>query len=507
VRDPSSSGNYSETTVLGEAKDSYQGMPSGMPKVRQDDRAFRRWLQALNFRHTYLTLFCLLLASLASTRFAANASSSHLDPPLLYTLADRYEPLAWMRAAERFPNAATIVLRNDKARHPLLKDFSASADPAISFDGKTVLFAAKHKPTDHWQIWEIPLPNGEPRQLTSCLDDCIRPLYLPENRIVYAKKIDGRFVIEAATLVNGKAADPVRLTYSPENALPSDVLHDGRILFASASAGGTPELYTVYPDGSGVESYRCDHGKAHYEGRQVSSGDIVFATTSGLGRFTSAQAHEVNLPAPAGEYSGDIAETTSGDWLLSWRPSNKAPFQLMRWKDVGRTLLSAQAGALQPIVVEQGNVLQPTPITERPAPKRFPSALHEWSYANLLCLNSYTSKYEFTAGTIHSMRLYTHDAEGKAKLLGTAPVEDDGSFFVQVPGDQPIQIELLDHAGNTLQREKGWFWMRKGEQRICVGCHAGPETAPDNAVPMILLKSTTPADLTGTAAQHASGGH
>ncbi len=96
---------------------------------------------------------------------------------------------------------------------------------------------------------------------------------------------------------------------------------------------------------------------------------------------------------------------------------------------------------------------------------------------------------------------------GQPKLLGTAPVERDGSFFVHVPTEQPLQIELLDGAGKTLKREAGWFWMRRGEQRACVGCHAGPETAPENAVPMILLKSTTPADMTGANAQNASGGH
>jgi hypothetical protein len=57
-----------------------------------------------------------------------------------------------------------------------------------------------------------------------------------------------------------------------------------------------------------------------------------------------------------------------------------------------------------------------------------------------------------------------------------------------------------------VRRETGYFWMRRGEQRVCVGCHAGPETAPENAVPQILLKSTIPADLTGTSAQSA-GGH
>ena len=67
-------------------------------------------------------------------------------------------------------------------------------------------------------------------------------------------------------------------------------------------------------------------------------------------------------------------------------------------------------------------------------------------------------------------------------------------------------LELLDASGNSVKRETGYFWMRRGEQRVCVGCHAGPETAPENAVPQILLKSTTPADLTETSAQSA-GGH
>jgi len=133
--------------------------------------------------------------------------------------------------------------------------------------------------------------------------------------------------------------------------------------------------------------------------------------------------------------------------------------------------------------------------------------LHDWPNANLLCLNAYTSKYPFAAGSIHAVRLYTRDSASNARLLGSAPVERDGSFFVQVPTEQPLQIELLDGSGKTLQRESGFFWMRRGEQRACVGCHAGPETAPENAVPMILLKSTTPADLTGAAAHSASGGH
>jgi hypothetical protein len=55
---------------------------------------------------------------------------------------------------------------------------------------------------------------------------------------------------------------------------------------------------------------------------------------------------------------------------------------------------------------------------------------------------------------------------------------------------------LLDRSGVPLQREHGWFWMKRGEQRECVGCHAGPERAPENAVPAVLLRSTDPVDMT-----------
>ena len=69
------------------------------------------------------------------------------------------------------------------------------------------------------------------------------------------------------------------------------------------------------------------------------------------------------------------------------------------------------------------------------------------------------------------------------------------SRVVQASADRGIRFELLDRAGKTVAAEKGWFWARRGEQRVCVGCHAGPERAPENAVPKVLLRSTTPAPL------------
>lgn len=432
-------------------------------------------------------------------RSSANSALGDDSPHILYTAARSFDPLAWMRGADRFSLGATIFLRNAKGANPLVPDFAFTADPAVSFDGERVLFAARPKVKDAWQIWELSLAGGKPRRVSSGTEDCVRPFYLPEDRIVYARKVAGRFVVETMPLFGGK---PLPLTYTPANSIPSDVLRDGRILFESEYAVASqmiPEIYTVYSDGSGVESYRCDHGSARHSARQSASGDIVFVSEPGLARFTSSRAKEIPLPAPAGEYAGNIAESRNGSWFVSWRPDEKSPFQLMDW--------IPGAASMTSVISEPGvNLVQPTVVLQRPVPNRHPTGLHDWPNANLLCLNAYTSKTHFAPGAIHSVRFYTRDDVGKSKLLGTAPVEPDGSFFVQVPTEQPLQVELLDSAGKTLQREAGFFWMRRGEQRACVGCHAGPETAPENAVPMILLKSTTPADMTG-AVQSATGGH
>lgn len=419
--------------------------------------------------------------------------------PFLYTVAKVFEPMAWLHGADRFPSGAEIFVSNESGRRPLVPDFAASADPSVSFDGQKVLLAGKAQASDPWQIWELDLAGGRPRSITSFPEDCIRPFYLPDDRVVYVRKIARRFVIETKQLTSNKT---LALSYIPSNSLPTDVLRDGRILFESAyplGSEGNPEIYTVYSDGSGVESYRCDHGTARYAARQQSSGDTVFATSHGLARFTSARAQQLSISGPGGEYAGDVSETPGGEWLFAWRPDAKASFRLMRW--------TPGADELKPLLAQQdANLVEPVPLAPRPIPNRHPSGLHDWPNANLLCLNAYTSKLQIPAGSIHSVRLYTRDDSGHPRLLGTAPVERDGSFFVQVPSEQPLQFELLDASGKSVKREAGYFWMRSGEQRICVGCHAGPETAPENAVPQILLKSTTPADVTGTSAQNA-GGH
>ena len=114
----------------------------------------------------------------------------------------------------------------------------------------------------------------------------------------------------------------------------------------------------------------------------------------------------------------------------------------------------------------------------------------------MLALDARLSREGDLKTTPASVRVETLEA-GHAVVTGTTPIDTDGSFFVKTPADKPIRFSLLDEKGVVLRQEHGWFWIRQGEQRICVGCHVGPERASENRVPAVLLRTTTPVDLTG----------
>ena len=439
---------------------------------------------------------------------------------IIVTAAPVYEPLAALKGGERFPKGAQLLLVRAGKAERLLTGFAASADANIGFDGKTVLFAGKQTPDDKWQIWELTLADGSVRKLIAGEDDVIRPFYLPGGRLVYARRTARGFQLEAAgkdgmpvlsPIDSGAGATVVALSYMPGSAIPDDVLADGRILFEAGfplGSGSTAEMYLVYSDGSGVESYRCDHGSPRWGGKQLASGDVVFTHGTSLARFTSPLAHETPIAAPRDEYAGAIAEAANGAWLVSARTIAATHYALKLWEPN-----SSQAGTatLKTLLAQSGeDLVEPVVVAARTRPKRHPSGLHPWDYANMMALDSRLSREGDLKIAAKSVRLETRDADGRTMVTGTAPVEADGSFFVKVPADKPIRFALLDAKGAVVRQEHGWFWIRRGEQRICVGCHTGPERASENRVPAVLLHTTTAFDLSGAdganGAQHQTPG-
>jgi hypothetical protein len=447
------------------------------------------------------------IATLASVCGSAPSITTSLDADIIVTAAPVFHPLAALRGEERFPKGAQLLRIHQGSATPLVKDFVATADANVSFDGKSVLFAGKHSASDPWQIWELTFADGSVRRLVASATDAIRPLYLPAGQLVYALRTATGYQLQVAGKNNEYASDRIvadagstvlPISYLPASTIPVDVLLDGRILFESnfpLGAGTTPELYLVYADGSGVESYRCDHGRARWGGKQLLSGDVVFTHGTSLARFTSPLAHEVSVIAPRGEYAGTLAETPQGDWLVSARSSSSAHYALKLLRP--NTTMSA-AAAMQTVISLPGeNLIDPVLLAPRARLNHHPTALHPWHYANLLALDSRLSREGDLRTAPASVRLEAMDADGHVVSNGTAPVAADGSFFVQTPADRPIRFALLNAKGMVVRQEHGWFWIRSGEQRICTGCHTGPERASENRVPEVLMRTTVPVDLTG----------
>ena len=74
-----------------------------------------------------------------------------------------------------------------------------------------------------------------------------------------------------------------------------------------------------------------------------------------------------------------------------------------------------------------------------------------------------------------------------ARVIGTVPVEADGSVHFQVPSDTPLYFQLLDENHMELRRMRSFISFQPGENRGCVGCHeTRAEAAAAPTVPIAL---------------------
>ncbi len=69
-------------------------------------------------------------------------------------------------------------------------------------------------------------------------------------------------------------------------------------------------------------------------------------------------------------------------------------------------------------------------------------------------------------------------ADGVKRILGTTPVEADGSVGFKVPPGVPLHFQLLDEDFRCIQTMRSFTGVMPGEVRMCVGCHEGQRSAP-----------------------------
>lgn len=81
------------------------------------------------------------------------------------------------------------------------------------------------------------------------------------------------------------------------------------------------------------------------------------------------------------------------------------------------------------------------------------------------------------------------NAEPARSLLGTVPVEKDGSAYFRVPAGKPIYFQAVDGEGRAVQGMRTLTYLQPGERRGCVGCHEPSGSAPPRLATLALRRA------------------
>ena len=149
--------------------------------------------------------------------------------------------------------------------------------------------------------------------------------------------------------------------------------------------------------------------------------------------------------------------------------------------------------------------MYPLPVRARPRPQQ-PASVVDWEGSQegqMLLANVYEGLPRAvcqTPGSIRSLRLVgvpaknhpvmnapqmglTRHDPGKF-VLGTVPVESDGSANFRVPSGVSFFVQALDADGAAVQTMRSAIYVQPGEQQTCIGCHEHRLTAPPNVLPL-----------------------
>ena len=74
-------------------------------------------------------------------------------------------------------------------------------------------------------------------------------------------------------------------------------------------------------------------------------------------------------------------------------------------------------------------------------------------------------------GALISTPISIQGAWDVKRILGTVPIEADGSAAFEVPARTPIYFQALDGRGHAVQTMRSWTTLMPGEVQSCVGCH------------------------------------
>ena len=437
-----------------------------------------------------------------------------------------------------------MVLSPEGSLSVLTAEFHAAADPNVRFDGRRILFSGKQNPKDNWNIWEMDLDGRNKKQVTEHFGDCREPRYLATSSITppeFADKVRwftftsnaantyDELGLDLSTALYARNLEPVqgqglitrRSTFNLSSDFSPTVLQDGRILFTSRQKGdprrhphGRFLLLASYWDGTGMNLF-CGTGQGKTlktMACEMPDRTLVFVesegeTPDGSGRLARVSfrrpLHSYELLSKGSGWYRNPVTLSDGRLLVSYR-IGKEPY--------GLYLFDYTTGEPGELVFKDAKweSVEAAPLLARPEPQGLISSVVDTeSSADLQCLSVYDSDQaeaiEIKKGEVKRIRVVegvpiSNQRTGetipqmlnlpwsRTRILGEAPVESDGSFFLRLPGDIPFYIQALNEEGMALMTMPNWIWVRRGTSRGCIGCHEDKELAPENRVSEALIK-------------------
>jgi len=401
---------------------------------------------------------------------------------------------------------------NGGAPIPLTTEFLSARDPEVSFDGKTILFAGKRQNGEPWGIWRMDTDGGNKVRVTMTatqgMEDAVSPLYVgslfhlddksPTRKILYQGKEGKLYTCD----LDGK--DRRRITFNVYPEFEPDVLPNGRVIFSSVKEDGNEkvlDLLAINIDGTDLMDYvtgpRVPGNKEMV--RVGRDGRVYFIESDGDGWLRGGTLSYVSQRRPV--YSYNVLARGGGEGGFFHSPCPLPDGGLVVSFREGKEGALYGLFTLDPGTGKREKLIYTAPgyhcvdahvLAPRPMVKGRSSFVDDNRETGVFyCIDVYISERpevkRLARGSITGVRVLEGTGPG-VRVLGTAPVERDGSFHIEVPAETPLAFELLDKDGGVVSRQSTWTWVMGRESRGCIGCHEDRELSPPNRLPEAIVK-------------------
>ena len=415
-----------------------------------------------------------------------------------------------------------INLRTKKVTVLLDDPKGGIRDPRVHYDGGKILFSYRKGGSHHYHLCEINVDGSGLRQLTSGDCDDVDPAYLPDGGIIFSSSRCNRFIpcnrVQAA-IIYRMDADGSNVQCLSANGLLEDrpaVLPDGRIIYTrweylDRAAETFRDLWVMNPDGTGQmilfggtgQPYPQFFAKCDALPIPGSDNKVVTIFSPALGhRENAGNVMVLDLKQGPDDYSAakQISPKLSNlKWTIGLgfgREGFRDPFPLSEdcflvARNSSLLVLDGK-GETQEFYKWPGKemVHDPRVIKSRPREPVIPCRIDLRKTTGHLVLGDVYNGRNIKGverGTIKKLLILEDLPKPASKhgfcgnlglgtlslrrVLGTVPVEPDGSASFEVPALRAIYFVALDEKGLAVKRMQSFTMVMPGETQGCVGCH------------------------------------